>query len=104
MLSYDWATKGQQQMISPTYDVLSYGTLGIDRILRVPHWPSPDTSTHALSEAITLGGKATNTAASLAAWGAKVAVSGTTLSMDETGAHFLELLKQHRGISAAYIE
>jgi ribokinase len=91
-------------MDSPVYDVLSFGTLGIDRILRIPHWPAPHLSTHTLSESITLGGKATNTAASLAAWGARVAITGTTIGADDTGRLFQQLVSQHQGISTEFVE
>ncbi len=40
---------------------------GMDVILQVPHWPSPDVSTHADLAVETMGGKATNTATHLAA-------------------------------------
>jgi sugar/nucleoside kinase (ribokinase family) len=52
--------------MSPSYDVLSYGTIGFDHIIRVPHLPSPDIGTHALGESDHLGGKAANTAVFLA--------------------------------------
>src|SRR5438046_1626113 len=91
-------------MAEPRFDVLSYGTLGVDRILRVPHWPGPDVSTHTFSESIHLGGKATNAAAFLAAWGARVAVAGTIVGKDDTGRLFFDLLKCYSGISTNHIE
>jgi sugar/nucleoside kinase (ribokinase family) len=91
-------------MTSPRFDVLSYGTIGVDRILRVPHWPSPEISTHTLSESIYLGGKATNAAAFLAEWGTRVAVSGTILGDDDTGKLFFGLLEGYPDIATDYLE
>src|SRR5689334_6826511 len=90
-------------MGTPRFDVLSYGTLGVDKILRVPHWPHPDISTHSISERVHLGGKAANTAAVLAHWGLQVAISGTTIGDDEIGRQFFDLLKEHPGISTEYV-
>jgi ribokinase len=90
-------------MNDPRFDILSYGTLGIDHILRVPHWPGPDVSTHTLSEAVHLGGKATNTAANLAAWGLRVAISGTSIGDDTTALQFFDLVAQHPSIDTRYI-
>jgi sugar/nucleoside kinase (ribokinase family) len=90
-------------MSQPTYDVLSYGTIGIDRILRVPHLPSPDISTHAWDESIHLGGKATNSAAFLATWGLDVAVCGTTIGYDDTGETLIAILTKHPRISTQYL-
>jgi ribokinase len=85
------------------FDVLSYGTLGIDRILRVPHWPGPDVSTHTVSETVHLGGKATNTAANLATWGVSVAISGTMIGDDDIGRQFLEKVKEYPAIDTEFV-
>src|SRR5688572_22277175 len=90
-------------MNEPRFDVLSYGTIGIDHILRVPHWPGPDVSTHTLSEAVYLGGKATNTAANLAAWGLSIAISGTSIGDDSTALRFFDLVSQHPRIDTRYV-
>ncbi len=91
-------------MAEPTYDVLSYGTIGLDRILRVPHWPRPDISTHATDEALHLGGKATNSAVFLATWGLSVAVCGTTIGDDLLGETLMEILRGHPRISTRYLQ
>lgn len=90
-------------MAPPRFDVLSYGTLGVDRILRVPHLPSADLSTHSTSETILLGGKATNSAVLLAQWGLSVAISGTTIGDDDTGRLFYQLLEKHPGINSEFV-
>ena len=89
--------------MQPAYDVLSYGTIGLDNIIRVPHLPRPDISTHALDVSQHLGGKATNTAVYLSTWGLKVALSGTVLGDDATGDRVLEMLARYPGISTRYL-
>jgi sugar/nucleoside kinase (ribokinase family) len=91
-------------MTAPAFDVLSYGTIGLDQILRVPHFPRPDIGTHTLSAAMHLGGKATNTAAFLATWGLKVAISGHTIGDDTVGDELFERLKQYPHIGTDYLE
>lgn len=90
-------------MTAQAYDVLSYGTIGMDRIIRVPHLPSPSRSTHSSDESLVLGGKATNTASVLAHWGVSVAVSGTAIGDDEIGRSLFDALKNRPGISTEFI-
>ena len=78
----------------PSFDVLSYGTIGLDYILRVPYWPTPDRGVHAREEEEHLGGKATNTAVLLAGWGRKVAISGYVIGDDPVGTRLLEQLSE----------
>lgn len=85
-------------------DVFSYGTVGLDLIIRVPHWPGPDISTHAHSISEHLGGKATNTAAHLAAWGVRVAVSGTPVGDDDQGRKITRLIQRNAGIITDHLE
>ncbi len=80
------------------FDVLSYGTIGLDQIIRIPHWPHPDISTHATEESLHLGGKATNTAVQLAQWGLQVAISGQAVGQDDTAGRLLAILDQHPNI------
>jgi len=85
-------------------DVLSYGTIGMDVILRVPHWPRPDVSTHTSAPQEHLGGKATNVAAHLATWGLRVAVSGTVIGLDAIGLRLLERLKHFPKLQTDFLE
>lgn len=89
--------------MAATFDVLSYGTIGMDVILKVPHWPGPDLSTHSLSAIETLGGKATNAATHLATWGLSVAISGTTVGDDEMGRRLLSSVGKIHGIDTRYL-
>ena len=86
------------------FDVLSYGTIGMDIILQVPHWPSADVSTHAVTSVETMGGKAANTATHLAAWGYRVALSGTIIGDDTMGNRAIAELEKIDGIDAGFIE
>lgn len=88
----------------PSFDVLSYGTIGLDKIIRVPHLPRPDVGTHALDESLHLGGKATNTAAFLSTWGVKVAISGHTIGYDEMGDKLFEILANYPNMSTRYLQ
>ncbi len=87
----------------PTFDVLSYGTIGIDTILRVPYLPTPGRGAHAREETEHLGGKAANVAVHLAHWGLKVAISGTAIGDDWVGERLDAILAQHPNISTRYL-
>jgi sugar/nucleoside kinase (ribokinase family) len=86
------------------YDALCYGTVGIDIIVRVPQLPRPDLSTHSSDVQELLGGKATNTAVHLCAWGKQVAVSGTIIGDDPIGQRLIETVRKIPNLSTAYLE
>lgn len=88
----------------PSFDVLSYGTIGLDYILRVPYWPTPARGAHAPGEDEHLGGKATNVAVALAGWGVTVAVSGHVIGDDAVGNRLHEILATYPNISTRYLE
>ena len=58
------------------YDVLCYGALCADTLIRVPRFPAPGEGVRALSEATVPGGNAMNEARCLARWGERVALMG----------------------------
>lgn len=89
--------------MQPSFDVLSYGTIGLDYIIHVPDWPSPAMGVHAPEEVEHLGGKATNAAVFLATWGVRVAVSGNTIGGDAVGNRLLEILAGHPNIGTQYL-
>lgn len=91
-------------LVTPTYDVLSYGTIGLDYILRVPYWPTPERGAHTPGEEEHLGGKAANTAAFLAAWGLRVALSGSMLGDDAVGDRVVAHLGGFPGLSTHYLD
>lgn len=90
--------------MTPRFDVLSYGTIGMDVILQVPHWPSSDVSTHAATSVETMGGKAANTATHLAAWGFHVGLTGTIIGDDTMGNRAIAELNRISGIDVELIE
>lgn len=85
------------------FDVLSYGAIGLDRILRLPHLPHPASGVHADGETVHLGGNAVNTAIHLATWGLRVALSGTTLGDDAVGTQVWTLLKRIPRLDLRYM-
>jgi ribokinase len=87
----------------PTYDVLSFGTIGLDYILRVPDWPTPERGVHAPGEEEHLGGKALNVAVLLGGWGLRVAVSGHAIGDDPRGGRLVERLDAHPNVSREYL-
>lgn len=89
--------------MQPAFDVLSYGTIGLDYILRVPYWPTPGRGVHVPGEEEHLGGKATNTAVMLAGWGLRVAISGHTIGDDAVGDRLFQRLAEHPNISTRFV-
>lgn len=89
--------------MQPVFDVLSFGTIGLDYIIRVPYWPTPERGVHAPAEEEHIGGKATNTALFLAGWGLKVAVSGQAIGDDPTGDRLLALLAQRTNLDTRFV-
>jgi sugar/nucleoside kinase (ribokinase family) len=87
----------------PAFDVLSYGTIGIDTILHVPYLPTPGRGAHAREEIEHLGGKASNVAVHLASWGLTVAISGTAIGDDWVGERLDSILAQYPRISTRYL-
>ncbi|MBC8078011.1 MAG: carbohydrate kinase family protein, partial [Chloroflexales bacterium] len=56
------------------YDVLCYGALCADTLIRLPRFPTPGEGVRALGEAMVPGGNAMNEARCLATWGERVAL------------------------------
>jgi ribokinase len=67
-------------------DVICYGSLIPDRVLRLPRFPQPGEGLHALSETLYLGGEPCNVGGHLAAWDVPVAIAGNNLGSDPLGA------------------
>lgn len=67
------------------YDVICYGTLCQDRIIRIPRYPHIGTSIWIEQDSLKLGGEAANTALALNAWGQKTLLLGSVLGADERG-------------------
>lgn len=87
----------------PTYDVLSFGTIGLDYILRVPDWPTPERGVHTPGEEEHLGGNALNVAVLLGGWGLRVAVSGHAIGDDRRGDRLVKRIEAHPNVSRRYL-
>lgn len=66
-------------------DVICYGSLIPDRVLRLPRFPQPGEGIHALDETRYLGGEPGNVGGHLATWGVGVALAGNNLGDDSDG-------------------
>jgi sugar/nucleoside kinase (ribokinase family) len=86
------------------YDVLCYGALCADTLIRVPRFPAPGEGVRALSEATVPGGNAMNEARCLARWGERVALMGDHLGDDPEGALLTEASMGDPGLDASFIQ
>jgi sugar/nucleoside kinase (ribokinase family) len=86
------------------YDVLCYGALCADTLIRVPRFPAPGEGVRALSEVMVAGGNAMNEARCLAAWGERVALMGDHLGDDAEGALLTETSMGDPNLDASYIQ
>lgn len=74
--------------------VICFGSILIDRVLRVPHLPVPGEGLHALEERWFVGGEACHVGGHLAAWGEDVTIAGNHLGTDEAGSFVRAELRQ----------
>jgi sugar/nucleoside kinase (ribokinase family) len=65
--------------------VICYGSLIVDRVLELPHFPRPGEGVRALSERVYLGGEPCNVGGHLAAWDVPVMIAGNRLGRDPSG-------------------
>jgi sugar/nucleoside kinase (ribokinase family) len=65
--------------------VVCYGSLIVDRVLELPHFPRPGEGVRALSEQVYLGGEPCNVGGHLAAWNIPVTIAGNRLGRDPSG-------------------
>ena len=73
-------------------DVLCFGSILPDRVLRLPHFPQPGEGVRALGENVYLGGEPCNVGGHLAAWQVPVAIAGNNVGTDALGAFVLARL------------
>ncbi len=66
--------------------VICYGSIIPDRVLRLPRFPRPGEGMHALSDTLYLGGEPCNVGGHLAAWDVPVTLAGNNLGRDALGA------------------
>jgi len=84
-------------------DVISYGELGVDNIIRVPHLPSPERAAFPVSDSYHVGGAAANCALWLAAWGVPVALTGNVIGDDELGQQLLAWLAAYPALDRRWL-
>ena len=85
------------------FDVMCYGTISLDNIVRVPYLPSPKRDTQVIREHYQPGGEAVNVGVALAAWGGEVALIGNVIGEDEYGKQLITALHKHPGVDLRYV-
>lgn len=85
------------------FDVLCYGTISLDNIVRIPYLPSPQRDTQVMREHYQPGGEAVNVGVALAAWGGEVALIGNVIGEDEYGKQLITELHKHPGVDLRYV-
>lgn len=84
-------------------DVLCYGELGIDNLIRVPHLPTPELAAFPTGESYHLGGAAANSALWLANWGVSVRLAGNAIGGDAYGALLLDTLRSYPSLDLEHM-
>jgi sugar/nucleoside kinase (ribokinase family) len=87
-----------------TCEVLCYGEIGIDNIIRTDGLPSPEKAIFPKSDSYHGGGAASNTAVWLAALGVKVKLTGNTIGHDPYGDQIMERLGKQSNIDLSLVE
>jgi len=81
--------------------ILVFGTICLDRVRRIPHFPKPGGYVEITDEQALLGGEAVNTALALHEWGADVVLAGNPLGNDKEADDLRTAIKSK---SVRYIE
>ncbi len=74
---------------------VAYGTVCLDRTYSLPHLPQSGGYVEMLSERVSLGGEAANTAAAIRRWGGEVVLVGNPLGVGEEAEMLALLLHAH---------
>ncbi len=74
--------------------IFVFGTICLDRLLRVPALPSAGGYVEITDETVNLGGEAANTATALVSWGVDVVLAGNSLGSGVDGALLSSLLRE----------
>lgn len=77
-------------------EVICYGSVIPDRVLRLPHFPQPGEGVHALSEKLYLGGEPCNVGGHLQAWNIAVAIAGNNVGADPLGEFVQQQLSERQ--------
>jgi len=84
-------------------EVLVYGEIGPDNLIRVPWLPDAERAAPVLSDTYHPGGAASNVAVLLAHWGVNVRLSGNALGHDFAGEIMLGFLQQYPQIDLSFL-
>ncbi len=76
-------------------EVFSYGEIGIDNIIQVPHLPSPENASFPTSDTYHIGGAAANLAVMLASWKIETGLSGNIIGNDLLGKQLKQNLNSY---------
>lgn len=80
------------------YDVICYGTVCQDRIIRIPRYPSCGSNVWIQEDRLAVGGEAGNSCRALSGWGMKTFLLGTLLGEDERAGWLLQRLRDLPGV------
>jgi len=86
------------------YDVLCYGELGVDNIIRLSHLPTPELAAFPTADSYHVGGAAANTAVWLAHFGVPVGLAGNAIGNDLYGQQLWGWLSQHETLDLSLVE
>jgi len=85
------------------FDVLCYGTICLENIVRVPYAPNPRRDVQVAREQYQPGGEAVNVGVMLAAWGSEIALVGNVIGEDNYGNQIITALHNHPGVDLRYV-
>jgi sugar/nucleoside kinase (ribokinase family) len=83
--------------------VISYGELGVDNIIRVPHLPSPEVAAFPTGDSYQIGGAAANCAIWLASWAVPVVLTGNAIGDDGMGRQLQDWLLDFPSIERRWL-
>lgn len=83
--------------------VVSYGELGVDNIIHVPHLPTPELAAFPTGDSYHIGGAAANTAVWLAGWGVPVALIGNSIGEDGLGRQLQGWLSEYPALDRRWL-
>lgn len=84
-------------------DVVVYGEIGLDNIIRVPFFPRPQKDAPVTGDSYEIGGAGTNVAVFLASWGLNVRISGNMLGDDPYGIEMRTRLEKYSTLDLSYL-
>lgn len=85
-------------------EVLAYGEVGVDNLIRVPYLPAPERAVFPSADHYHVGGAAANTAVMLAGWGVAVGLAGNAIGDDERGARLRAWLSAQPSLDLSHLE